>query len=227
MDVPGLVHEQLVLLILDSAKGTSISPYADRALAGAVVLDLVQAGMGRVDGETLAVTSTPGDGILGEVAAVIAGESKPRTTRWWIEQLPGKFAPFLPRLAHPLVEKGILSEEHKRILGLIATTRFPQRESAPATAVRERLHEVLLGRREPELSDAMLASMLDALDALRVVVAKGELRQARSRSKEMSANLPIAGVAGQAVESAQTAVAAAIVATTVATSVTTSTAATT
>lgn len=71
-----LLHEQLLLLALDDEKGTSRSSYAEPALAGAVLLDLLSARtLTLSQGHLMAAAgAAPPAGVLSDVKAVIAEE---------------------------------------------------------------------------------------------------------------------------------------------------------
>lgn len=211
MDAPRPLHEQLLLLVVDPSSG-EVAPYAERALAGSLILDLANAGLVRMDSDAL-IAPPAGPlpaGILGQAAQLIAGEATRRAPAWWIAELPGKLQPFLSRVAQQLVAQGVLTEERRRRLGLIPTTRFPVRDPAPREALRERLGAVLAGRRAPELADAALLRLLDTLGLLTVLVDKRELGPAQQRARELGQSQPLLGAAGQAVQDAQVAVMVAV-----------------
>lgn len=212
MEAPRPLHEQLFLLVVDPANGAIRSPYADRVLAGSLIVDLATMGLVRAESDALcaSLAGPLPEGILGQTAQLIADEGTRRPAVWWIEQLPGKLEPFLSRVAQPLVAQGILSEERRRRLGFMRFTRFSTRDPAPAQALRERLRAVVTGSRPPELADAALLRLLDTVDLLTVVVDKSELGPARQRAHELGQTQPLLGAAGQAVEDAQVAVTVAV-----------------
>jgi plasmid stability protein len=219
-----LLHERLLLLVLDDEKGTSQSPHANPALAGAVLLDVLHSGAVEVEDGHLtgtAGTALP-QGVLSEVATTIAEEPRPRSTRWWVDHLRGRLKPFFPRLANRLVQAGVLTEQQHKVLGLFASTpRFPERDQAPEKEVRERLRAVLVGERTPEPDDAALAGLAGAAGLVATVVGKEHRKQAQRRAGELGEDNELGEAVRQAIKAAQDAIiAASVTATTAATTAT-------
>ncbi|MFZ0214998.1 MAG: GPP34 family phosphoprotein, partial [Candidatus Dormiibacterota bacterium] len=217
METPTLpMHEQLLLLVLDE-EGTTRSSYADRALAGAMLLDLLRSGVAHADRDQVTVASrpSPAAGVLADAARVIADESRARGPRWWVDQLPRRMQPFLPRVADRLVGSGVLTEQSHRVLGLFPTTRLPARQTAPGAEVRERLRAVLLGERPPEPDDAILAGLIAALDLVGAIVDRSQVKEAKRRARELGDSV-VGDAVGQAIKSAEDAVTAAVIAATTA-----------
>jgi hypothetical protein len=122
-----------------------------------------------------------------------------------VEPLPHELKP-LQRLARGLVERGILSEEHSRTLGIVPTTRFPTTDPAPERDLRERLGDVLLADRQPTEEEAVLIGLLEPLGLVDSVVAKHRRWDARKRAKAVAEQ----GLMGSAVRDATRAVQAAV-----------------
>lgn len=211
------VHQQLLLLVLDERKGTLRSPFAELSLAGALVFEVVDGGLATIQGEVLHAEPAPaGSGVLTEVTATVAAESHPRDVGWWVQTLPGRLSPFVPRLASPLVDQGLLDRVEHRVLGLIRQTRFPERQPGPRQAIGERVRAALLGTGLVDAVDVVLASTLDSLDLLSAVVSREEMGQARRRARELQETVPVAGATEEAVDGARAAVLAAVMAATTA-----------
>jgi hypothetical protein len=214
-----LLHERLLLLVLDDQKGTSQSPHADPALAGALLLDVLHTGaVELIDGQlSLTAAATAPEGVLSKVAATIAEEPQPRSPRWWVDHLPGRLKPFLPRLADRLVQAGVLTEQQHKLLGLFsAAPRFPERDHAPEAEVAERLRAVLVGERSPETDDAVLAGLAGAVGLVEAVVGKDDRQQARRRAEELGKDNELGAAVRQAIKATQEAIIAASVAATTA-----------
>jgi hypothetical protein len=211
-----LLHERLLLLVLDDENGTSQSPHAEPALAGALLLAVLNTGAVEVEGGRLSpAAGTAPDGVLSDVASTIAEEPKPRSPRWWVDHLPGRLKPFLPRLANRLVGAGVLTEEQHKLLGLFTSApRFPERDHAPAEEVRERLRAVLVGESSPQADDAVLAGLVGAAGLTQTAVGKDRRKQAQRRAEELGAGNELGEAVRQAIEATQEAI---ITATTVAT----------
>lgn len=214
MDTTLLLHERLLLLVLDDEKGTNRTAYADPGLAGAVLLDLVRLGTVDLDDDQVIVSAGAAApaGVLADSTAAIRDEAKRRDARWWVDHLPGRLKPFLPRLADRLVQTGVLTEEQHKVLGLFPTTRLPERDHRPEAEVRDRLRSVLLGDRAADEEDAILAGLAGALDLLGVVVDKSQRKDAARRAKELSEGNEFNQAVGEAIRAAQAAVTAAVIA---------------
>ncbi len=220
-NVTMLLHERLLLLLLHDQKGRSQSPHADPALAGALLLDVLHTGAVEVeDGQLSLATATAPDGVLSDVTATIAEEPQPRSPRWWVDHLPGRLKPFLPRLAERLVQAGVLTEQQHKLLGLFsAAPRFPERDHAPEEEVAERLCAVLVGERLPEWDDAVLAGLASAVGLVEAVVGKDDRQQAQRRAEQLGEGNELGEAVRQAIKATQQAIiAASVAATTAATS---------
>jgi Golgi phosphoprotein 3 (GPP34) len=112
--------------------------------------------------------------------------------------LPGELKPLTGTIAAPLVDRGVLTEQRSKFLGLFPSTRFPEADPEPERALRFRLRAVLLGEREPATSEALLLALLVPLDLVGGLVDKDQRRAAKKRAKEIADG----GIAGTAVSDA-------------------------
>jgi hypothetical protein len=213
-----LLHEQLLSRVLDDQKGTSQAPHADPALAGALLLDVLHTGAVEVeDGQLTVTAATAPEGVLSDVVSTIAKEPTSRSPRWWVEHLPRRLKPFLPRLAERLVQAGVLTEQQHKLLGLFsAAPPFPERDHVPEEEVAERLRAVLVGERLPEADDAVLAGLAGAVGLVETVVNKDDRKQAQRRAEELGEGNEVGEAARQAIKATQEAIIAASVAATTA-----------
>jgi Golgi phosphoprotein 3 GPP34 len=219
-----MLHERLLLLVLDDEKGKNQVGFADKALAGAVLFELLRGGaIELVDDRLRATGGASADAVLRDAVAVIAAEDRPRDVRWWVDHLPSRLEPFLPRLAARLVDTGVLSQEQHKVLGIFPTTRLPERDHALEAQVRERLRAVLLGEVDADADDAELAAMVAALGVVGSVVGHDLRKDAERRAKELAESAAVGDAVGKAVKAAQDAVMAAVIAATVAATVATTT----
>jgi len=125
--------------------------------------------------------STPVAGVLADAARAIGEEDKARSVRWWVDHLPRRLKPFQKRLAARLIDDGVLAEEHHKLLGLIPTTRLPERDHQPEAEVREQLKSVLLDERPPDEADAILAGFVGVIDLVAGLCASSDPRPRRRR----------------------------------------------
>ncbi|MEV0623722.1 GPP34 family phosphoprotein [Nonomuraea sp. NPDC050404] len=156
------IAEELLLLAHDEETGRPHIREAalDLAVTGAILAELTLAGRLRLAGDRLeAGDRTPTgdeelDGALGTIA-----ESQPREARWWLDRLtyPKRRWSLLKRLA----ERGVLSEQHGKVLGLFRTSQYPERDPRVEREIRRRLHEVLDGA-EPDGRVSVLVALVGA-----------------------------------------------------------------
>lgn len=196
-----LLAEELLLLSTDDEKGHDQSWYpADGTLAGALLLELTEDGALRLDGDDKLVPAgpTPGDPLLAEALEAVSASDKPRNARHWVEKLPSALEPLRRRVAERLVDRGVLTEDHRELFGLTVTRRYPERDPAPERALRARLHEVLVGGAEPTPREAALIALLHTLDLVGKSVPREERKEAGRRAKEIAETGPISkAVKGQ------------------------------
>jgi hypothetical protein len=197
-----LLHEQLLLLSLEVQRHRRrCGDHLDFGLAGAVLLDLLRSGAATLDGSRVGAAAVSGmqlpEGPLADAAAAIAVESRPRSPRWWVDRLPGRMKPFVPRLAVGLVGAGVLEAREQRLLGLFGRTRVSAVDNAPGEDVARQLCGVLVGERTPSRDDADLAGLVGAVGLAGVVAGRERRRAAERRATELgSANAVIVAVAG-------------------------------
>jgi hypothetical protein len=206
--------EELLLLALNEEKGTVVCaasmtlPYG---LAGALLIELSQAGLVRVEGKKL--VASPGgsarDGLLDEALAAIRSSKKTRSLEHWVGKIGRSGGKIKKALLARLVEKRILVKEERRFLWFFPGARYPQSDPRPETVIRERIRSGIRGYAMPPERTAALISLLHACELVGVVFEKGERREARKRAKEISKTQPVGSAVARAVAAVRTAVIAA------------------
>ena len=206
-----ILAEQTLLIALDNEKGRDITQWgSDAGLAGALLLDLARLELLTTDEDKIVAVdgAQPGHQVVRDAYATIRESSKRRNAEGWVQRLPRELKPLRQRLARGLVQRGILSEEHSKRLGVLPTTRFPTIDSAPERELRERLRNVLVTGRDPTENEALLLGLLEPLGLIDSLVTKDQRRAARKRAKAVAEQ----GLAGTAVRDAIRAVQAAVIA---------------
>jgi hypothetical protein len=125
----GLAHE-LLLLSLDE-RGIERANWGsgvEAGLAGAVLLELLERGDLVDDGGCLVAApdradAAPAGGLLGDALAVVRESPKRRRPKGWVQQLPKALKPLNHRVAHDLVDAGVVDEQRTKVLGLVPRTR--------------------------------------------------------------------------------------------------------
>ncbi len=209
-----LLSEELLLLLLDDEKGTASNWTIgrDQALAGALLLDLLEAGRLEDRAGKLATVDSP-PLAPAAAAAYAAMRDEERTAKDWVNKLPGRVKPITATIAESLVREGVLDEQRHKTLGLFSSTRYPELDAAPEEELRARLRGVLVGGEEPDAHTASLLSLLVPLELVPRLVDKEDRGRAKARAKAVAERGPV----GDAVRTAiQQQVTGAIVAATVA-----------
>lgn len=139
----------------------------DTGLAGAVLADLALRGAVSLQDGLVAVVNgaATGDPVLDGVVGSIAAAGAPRKAKWWVNRL-GK-RQLRDDVFAGLVERGVISVEQGKVLGLFPTTKHPERDGAPEALLRSGIADVLAGRAGPTPFSAAVIGLLDATNTLR------------------------------------------------------------
>ena len=205
--------EELLLLGLHDEKGTVLTAASlglTYGLAGAVLIELERAGLVRLEGKDLiaAPLGLTRDPILDEVLEAVRSSPKVRSIGHWVGFFgrSGKLKKwFLTRLA----DKGIVTREEGRFLGIFPTSRYPQLDPRPEAGVRDRVRSGIMGVASPGEREAALIGLVHACDLVGVLFEKGERREAKAKAKEIARRQPIGGAVARAIEAVRAAVIAA------------------
>ncbi len=217
-----LITEDLALLLTDDATGRTLTDAArvDLALGGALLLDLIGAGLVRITGPgeevkpgRVVVTgvSPSGDAMLDAGVAQLVGR-RPAKPQEVIQRLRKDLR---PAVYQRLAARGIVRASEERILGIFPTTRWPAVDSAHEARVRAALLDVLVGGRTPTSLEATLIALLHSIGQVpKVVPTDAMSKRDLSRRAKAVAEGNVAGDAVmQAVSAVQAGITAALVAT--------------
>ncbi len=217
-----LITEDLALLLTDDATGRTLTDAArvDLALGGALLLDLIGAGLVRITGpgeevkpgRVVVTGAAPsGDAMLDAGVAQLVGR-RPAKPQEVIQRLRKDLR---PAVYQRLAARGIVRASEERILGIFPTTRWPAVDSAHEARVRAALLDVLVGGRTPTSLEATLIALLHAVGQVPKVVPTDALsKRDLSRRAKVVAEGNVAGDAVmQAVSAVQAGITAALVAT--------------
>jgi hypothetical protein len=207
--------EELMLLSLDGETG-KVGGWAaglDQGLAGAVLCELVLIDrvaivedrvVLRADGET-------GEPALDAALEKIAAREQPRRPADWVGRLAGGMrGDLLARLQ----ERGIVRAQKRRVLGVLASTRYPEADAGAERELRARLRAVLVDGAEPSERTAALIAIAQAAGLGRALAGEGSWKELQPRAKEVAEGDWAATAVRKAVESVNAAVIAATVAAT-------------
>jgi hypothetical protein len=206
------ITEDLVLLLFDLESGRALvdSTSLDRAIGGALLLDLSIQDRLTADGRgararlSVADASPIRDPLL-DAALTKLGSQHPVRAQKAVELLARKTRePVLERL----VERGLMRRERARLLGFLPVTRWPAVDTAPVTALRNRVAEVLRDA-APDQHIALLISLLHAVKAEHKVV-EGPRRELRARAEQVAQGDWAGPAVRKAVQAVQASVAVAV-----------------
>ncbi len=182
-----LIAHDLLLLLLDDDTGKSVSwlSQPDKALAGAVLVDLATRGLVDVSDDGKLVVragDTPAEPALRRGLDLVRDKEGKKP-----DAVLGPLAKDLrDELADDLVSAGILRREERKVLGLFRTERLPSADDSYEATLRVRLGEVLAGTRAPDDRTGPVIALLHAMDALSQVLDLADKKAAKERAKEIA-----------------------------------------
>jgi Golgi phosphoprotein 3 GPP34 len=190
-----LLAEDLLILLLDDAKGTTSTwVTTDIALGGAVLAELALLGLATVDekkgfwssAKVRATGPAPADlhPVLAETLAAIAAKARPAST------LVTKLGKGLDdRLAAGLAERRILERRDGRLLGVLPRTTWPAADTTRDNQLRRSITVCLVDGGRPDERTAALIGLLSAVDQAHKAVTTNHAmttRQLKKRAKEIA-----------------------------------------
>ena len=210
-----LLAEDLLLLLLDDSGRLTRTTDLDTGIGGALLMDLALNGCVEVRKRSatwarakVAATDVPppADPLLVESLALV--RAKHRIAQDLVPRLGKKRRDVL---LDRLRQRGVVTKQEDRVLGLIPRRRWLTLEPAHEDALRRELSDVLVRGGRPEPRTASLVAVLSALDlAHKVIDREGLSRRAvRKRAKQVGEGDWVAKAVRDAVAAAQGAVAAA------------------
>ncbi|GHH27828.1 GOLPH3/VPS74 family protein [Lentzea cavernae] len=158
-----LIVEDLALLLMDDESGTpAAAGTLHYTMGGAVLVELALAGLVEVRDRKVVVTGTAPEDPLLRYGYDKAAE-KPRS----VDSLLLKIgADMWTRVVDRLVERGLISREKKKVLGLFRVTTLPAADTRHEEEVRQRIRAVLVDGASPDPRTAALTALLSASGAL-------------------------------------------------------------
>lgn len=183
-----LLAEEIFLLTHHEESGKASGTLAlDNGLAGALLLDLAAEELVAADGKAItAVVGTASHPLLSAAHAELLHSDKPRTAQHWVNRLPSALKPIGSQVGQSLAERGVLTEQRRKVLGIFPSTRWPELDPTPERHLRERLNSVLVQGTEPDPRTALLVSLLVPLGLVRGLVEKEHRKHAESRAKDIA-----------------------------------------
>lgn len=208
--------EELLLLALEDEEGKvsgAASGSLECGLAGAVLMELALADRISLDsGKVMVADASPiGDSVLDSALAKIAASSRMRDAEYWIGGGLDSGA-LKDALLDGLVEKGVLASEEHKLLWVIPTRRYPERDGEPEQELRERIRAVVLEGQRPEPRLAAMIALIKACSLTDEIFASSERERAKERLEEVSDEEVVGEAVSGAVAQIQVAMQAAVMA---------------
>ncbi len=181
--------EEIILLMLhdDDGKFAHVPSWStDRAMAGAVLMDLALENRIDTDPENLVlIDATPvGDSLLDPTLADIeAGDQ--RDARYWVEHTAKKGEQIREEALSRLVSAGILEQHDDRFLWVFRSRRYPLVDGQAEREVKLRIMEVLFSDQIPAPRDVVIIALADACGIFRELLPKRELQQVADRIEQV------------------------------------------
>ncbi len=216
-----LIAEDLLLLLLDDAKGTvSTWGKTDALLGGAVLAELAVAGLVTLEEHesiwrTDKVSATePAPTDLDPVLAAALARIAEKDRR--ASSLVGPIGKGLEqRLAARLAERGILERRDGKVLGLFPRTTWPTADTTHEQEVRRAVTACLVEGADPDQRTGTLIALLAAIDHAHSAVTEGttaKKRDLEKRAKQVAQGQWAAKAVKDAVDAATAAMVTAVVA---------------
>ena len=189
--------EELYLLALHEVKGRvthSIAIGLYFGLGAALLSELVLLGKVRLDEhkKVLVVDAMPtGDDVVDSGLEKIRASEHPRKAAHWVQEL-SSIHKLDKRMAHKLVEKGILYKEEKRYLGVVPYEAYPEHDATAKYWIKYHLRAVALTGGKPEAHTVALLSLVKACEMLDLVFTRDEMKLARKKIERLIENEVIA-----------------------------------
>ncbi|MFI6156325.1 GPP34 family phosphoprotein [Kitasatospora sp. NPDC051170] len=215
--------EEVLLLTLDDESGVAKERFgAAWAIPGALLAELALAGRVTVeDGKVAVLDGEPVgepllDGCLDRLAGWAEGRRTAKASDWLLKDRATAPTDTLARL----VERGLVTEERHKALGIFPVRRYPEADGSVERALRERLAAAVLHGAEPDARTAALIALLHAAKLYRSAFPDVPRKEVEPRFAEITEGEWAGESVREAIRNAQ-AVLAAVIAATAATAATT------
>jgi len=211
------LSEEVMLLSLDDDSGAAKERgNVGWAAGGGVLVELTLCGRIDIGDDWFSVHTADPTGVpyLDEQLARIVDHGRPWKVADCLRAVAKDAA---DGATQALVDRGLLREEKKRVLGLFPTRRYPEVDGAGEAEVRRRLDRVILEGTDPDERTASLVALLHGARLRELAFPQREGRkQVEARMAEISDGQWVQPAVRRAIDQAQAAMVAVMVATTTA-----------
>ncbi|MFF9865247.1 GPP34 family phosphoprotein [Streptomyces sp. NPDC013953] len=180
--------EEIALLSLDDESGAAKErSSAGWAVAGGILLELVLAERLTVaDGRLAVADATPtGTALLDGRLAKLDEWTRRNGRRKVVDWLTKDQSTAVRATVESLCERGLVTEERHRALGLFPVRRYPEADGSVERELRERLASVVLEGTEPDDRTSGLIALLHAAKLHRLAFPELPRKQVQTRMAEI------------------------------------------
>ncbi len=211
------LSEEVMLLSLDDDSGAAREQAnVGWAAGGGVLVELTLSGRVDIGDDKVTVRDAEPTGVpyLDEQLARIVEHGRPWKVK---DSLHAAAKDAAGGATQALVDRGLLREEKKRILGLFPTRRYPEVDGTGEDEVRGRLNQVVMEGADPDERTAALVALLHGARLRGLAFPQREGRkQIEARMAEIADGQWVQPAVRRAIDQAQAAMMAVMVATTAA-----------
>lgn len=209
------LSEEVMLLSLDDDSGAAKErTNVGWAAGGGVLVELTLAGRVDISGNKVSVRDTAPTGVpyLDDELARVVEHGKPWKVQDCLRAVSKEAA---DGATQALVDRGVLREEKKKVLGLFPTRRYPEVDGTGEDEVRRRLDRVIVEGADPDERTASLVALLHGARLRGLAFPQREGRkQIEARMAEIAEGQWVQPAVRRAIDQAQAAMMAVMVATT-------------
>lgn len=207
--------EEIILLLLrdEDGKFVPVSRLAmDRAIAGAVLMDLAMVNRIDTDLEHLVLLdATPVDDRLLDPTLAEIAKGERHDTRFWVEHTVQHADEIREGALDRLVERGILERQEDRLLWVFRSRRYPMVDGKAEREVKLRIMGVLFSDEIPDPRDVVILCLADACGLFRQMLSRRQLDQAASRIDQVRKLDLIGQAVSQAIHDIEVSIASAMI----------------
>lgn len=205
------LYEEFILLSLDKVKGKFLidSLSVNYGLAGAILLELSRKEKLLINNKKIVINDQgkTGDKILDDTTELIQKSRKTRKAKYWVNKIGSKAGDLRNEIMQQLCDKRIISTRKKKFLWIFSATYYPVIHAEPVDEIKNRLKDIVLNFKKPELENILLLSLMNSCQLTRILFTdKKDHKTANKRIKELTKDVEISEAVNQTIKEIQAAV---------------------
>lgn len=205
------LYEEILLLALRDRKGTPATEFANLAISGSLLAEMLLEGRITVEGTRRKLVDVRseepfGDPVLDEALQRIAGSKRRASLKSWIQRLSGTKG-LRHRAAQQLCRRGILRADEDTVLLFFRRKIYPELNPLPERRLVERMRTAIVARTgllEPRT--VVLISLAKSANLLAKTLGRDVVKERKERIKEIVRGDAIGKATKEAIEACEAAV---------------------